>query len=196
MALSLCRIQESVFSRRSPSVQPGNSREATRILRSRRPSRSASDRRFKPRPPARGGDPDLAGQGAPRDRGFNPPPARGGPRTSPAKAHREIAVSIRAPRATSLAGSAPTHADARQSASHRSRILDRDHRQPRTRPRVLLLLEVDYSRLAPALPRLLSCESKWVRESSYLPQLRSRLRDQLPRPGQSERRNRRPEDWR
>ena len=67
--------KESVFSRRSPSVQPGNSREAMRILQSRRRPRSTPDRRFDPRP--RGGDPDLAGQGAPGDRGFNPRPRVG-----------------------------------------------------------------------------------------------------------------------
>jgi len=46
-----------------------------RILQSRRRPRSTPDRRFDPRP--RGGDPDLAGQGAPGDRGFNPRPRVG-----------------------------------------------------------------------------------------------------------------------
>jgi hypothetical protein len=62
--------------------------------------------------------------------------------------------------------------------------------------RVLLSLEVDYSRLAPALLRLLSHEPKWVRQLSYSSQFRSRLRGRPRRPVQSGRRNGRPADWR
>jgi hypothetical protein len=102
------RIPRFVVKNKAPSqrVRPGNSREAARILQSRRPPRSTSDRRFDPRPPAPGrpltslakahreiavsirtlrarATPDLAGQGAPRNRGFNPrPPRAGDPRTS------------------------------------------------------------------------------------------------------------------
>jgi hypothetical protein len=80
--------KESVLSRRSPSLQPGNSREAMWILQSRRRPRSrrigvsirwsrrTAGSRFQSAPP-RGATPNLAGQGAPRDRGFNPRPRLG-----------------------------------------------------------------------------------------------------------------------
>ena len=55
--------------------------------------------------------------------------------------------------------------------SDRPRILDRHHRQSRHGYRVLPPLEVDYSRLDPALPQLLAYESKWVPDSPYWSQI-------------------------